>query len=214
MKKSILTIALSAMILTTSCSTSEQFYGAMTGASLGGLFGSAIGGISDGRRGSDVGTLVGMAIGGALGAAATTPKNDNNRTSDYYNGYGKDDYYQNNSNSPYSNIVIEDIRFFDSNGNNSIDAGERAKLSFIVRNVGNVYMYDLAPVITVSGTKHIYLSPTAIISGLAPGKAVRYQAEVFATDKLKTGNAGFSIGMSDGNRLYTIDSFSIRTYHR
>ena len=216
MKKSVLAAALCALIITTSCESSQQLYGSVAGASLGGMFGSAIGGIADGPRGSDLGTIVGMAIGGAIGAAATAPKTDNNnyRTSDYYNGYDRDDYYQNNYYSPYANIVIEDIRFNDANGNHSIDAGERAKLSFIVRNIGSEYMYNLAPVITVTGTKQIYLSPTAIISGLAPGRAVRYQAEVFATRKLKTGNAGFSIGLSDGNRLYTLDSFTIRTYRR
>ena len=48
----------------------NQFYGAATGASLGGLFGSAIGGIADGPRGHDMGTVVGMAIGGIIAVVA------------------------------------------------------------------------------------------------------------------------------------------------
>ncbi|MBQ3960271.1 MAG: hypothetical protein II683_00600, partial [Muribaculaceae bacterium] len=76
------------------------------------------------------------------------------------------------------------------------------------------FIYDIAPVITVSGTKEIYLSPTAIISELGPGKAVRYTAELVATRKLKNGYADFSIGFSNGNELYTVRSFQLRTRAR
>ena len=193
-----------------------QFYGAATGASIGGMFGSAIGGIADGPRGSDMGTVVGMAVGGIIGAAATAPKTDdgNYRSSDYYYEYGVDDYRQNNSYSPYADIEIVDLRFVDENDNRALDAGEHAKLVFIMRNTGRDYVYDIAPVITVSGTKEIYLSPTAIVKELAPGKAVRYQSEIIATKKLKRGSADFSIGFSNGDKLYTMRSFQLRTNKR
>lgn len=194
----------------------NQFYGAATGASLGGLFGSAIGGIADGPRGHDMGTVVGMAIGGIIGAAATAPKTDdgNYRSSDYYYDYGTDDYRENNYYSPFASIEIEELRFVDENNNRALDAGEHARLVFIIRNMGRDYVYDIAPVITVSGTKEIYLSPTAIVKELGPGKAVRYQSEIVATKKLKNGNADFSIGLSDGDKLYTLRSFQMRTNKR
>ena len=194
----------------------NQFYGTATGASLGGLFGSAIGGIADGPRGHDMGTVVGMAIGGIIGAAATAPKTDdgNYRSSDYYYDYGTDDYRENNYYSPFASIEIEELRFVDENNNRALDAGEHAKLVFIIRNMGRDYVYDIAPVITVSGTKEIYLSPTAIVKELGPGKAVRYQSEIVATKKLKNGNADFSIGLSDGDKLYTLRSFQMRTNKR
>ena len=194
----------------------NQFYGTATGASLGGLFGSAIGGIADGPRGHDMGTVVGMAIGGIIGAAATAPKTDdgNYRSSDYYYDYGTDDYRENNYYSPFANIEIEELRFVDENNNRALDAGEHARLVFIIRNMGRDYVYDIAPVITVSGTKEIYLSPTAIVKELGPGKAVRYQSEIVATKKLKNGNADFSIGLSDGDKLYTLRSFQMRTNKR
>lgn len=194
----------------------NQFYGTATGASLGGLFGSAIGGIADGPRGHDMGTVVGMAIGGIIGAAATAPKTDdgNYRSSDYYYDYGTDDYRENNYYSPFASIEIEELRFVDENNNRALDAGEHARLVFIIRNMGRDYVYDIAPVITVSGTKEIYLSPTAIVKELGPGKAVRYQSEIVATKKLKNGNADFSIGLSDGDKLYTLRSFQMRTNKR
>ena len=216
MKKTVFVALTATALLLSSCQSMSQFYGATTGASIGGMFGSAIGGVLDGPRGSDLGTVAGMAIGGIIGAAATAPKTDdgNYRSSDYYYDYGVDDYRQNNAYSPYANIEIENLRFVDENNSNTLDAEEHAKLVFIIRNTGRDYVYDIAPVITVSGTKEIYLSPTAIVKELAPGKAVRYQSEIIATRKLKNGTADFSIGLSDGDKLYTLRSFQMRTCKR
>jgi len=216
MKKTVFVALTATALLMSSCQSMSQFYGATTGASLGGMFGSAIGGITDGPRGSNLGTVVGMAVGGIIGAAATAPKTDdgNYRSSDYYYEYGMDDYRQNNAYSPFANIEIEELRFVDENNNRALDADEHAKLVFIMRNTGRDYVYDIAPVITVSGTKQIYLSPTAIVKELGPGKAIRYQSEVIATKKLKSGTADFSIGFSDGDKLYTMRSFQLRTNHR
>lgn len=211
--KKIALLALCGTMLLTSCDSSRQMAGVATGASLGGMFGSAIGGIAGGWRGHDIGTVAGMAIGGLIGGAATAPKtkDGNYRSSDYYNSYDEQDYRLNNSYSPYASLDIEEVRFIDANDNRCIDAGEHAKLTFIVRNRGNEFVYDIAPVITVTGTKQILLSPTAIINELAPGKAVRYTAEVVATRKLKNGIADFSISFSDGNELYTLRSFQLKT---
>ena len=215
-KKTLFAGLMVSALMLSSCQSMGQFYGAATGASIGGMFGSAIGGISDGRRGSDLGTVVGMAVGGIIGAAATAPKTDdgNYRSSDYYYDYDMDDYRQNNAYSPFVNIEIVDLRFVDENNNNALDANEHAKLVFIMRNTGRDYVYDIVPVITVSGTKEIYLSPTAIVKELAPGKAVRYQSELIATKKLKNGTADFSIGFSDGDKIYTMRSFQLRTNRR
>ena len=215
-KKTVFAGLMVSALMLSSCQSMGQFYGATTGASIGGMFGSAIGGLSDGRRGSDLGTVVGMAVGGIIGAAATAPKTDdgNYRSSDYYYDYDMDDYRQNNVYSPFVNIEIADLRFVDENDNHALDANEHAKLVFIIRNTGRDYVYDIAPVITVSGTKEIYLSPTAIVKELAPGKAVRYQSELIATKKLKNGSADLSIGFSDGDKLYTMRSFQLRTNKR
>ena len=215
-KKTVFAGLMVSALLLTSCQSMNQFYGVTTGASIGGMFGSAIGGLADGPRGSDMGTVVGMAVGGIIGAAATAPKTDdgNYRSSDYYYDYDMDDYRQNNSYSPFASIEIEEMRFVDENNNRALDAEEHAKLVFIIRNTGRNYVYDIAPVITVSGTKEIYLSPTAIVKELGPGKAVRYQSEIVATRKLKNGSADFSIGFSDGDKLYTLRSFQLRTMRR
>lgn len=211
--KKVLLLSLSVLLVMMSgCQSASQFYGAATGASLGGVFGSAIGGLTGGPRGHDRGVIAGMLIGGAVGALATAPKTDKveTRTSDYYGDYNSKDYQQ-NAYGPYASVGIENMRFVDENGDNCIGAGEHSYLVFEIRNYGDDYVYDIAPVISVSGTKQIYLSPTAIISELAPGKAVRYKADVVATKKLKNGVADFSVSFSDGNTLYTLSSFQLTT---
>lgn len=215
MKKSVIATVCASALMLSSCQSYNQFAGVVTGASVGGMFGSAIGAVADGPRGYDTGRLLGMAVGGIIGAAATAPKTQdgNYRNSDIYGDYEYDDYRENNSYSPYADIQIVDLRFVDENNNNTLDAGEHAKLVFVIRNTGRGYVYDIAPVITVTGTKQIYLSPTAKISELGPGKAVRYTSEVIATNKLKSGTVEFSIGLSDGDRQYTITSFQLRTRH-
>ena len=215
-KRTVFVGMIASALLLSSCQSMSQFYGVTTGASIGGMFGSAIGGIADGPRGSDLGTVVGMAVGGIIGAAATAPRTDdgNYRSSDYYYDYDMDDYRQNNAYSPYASIEIQELRFVDENNNGALEANEHARLVFIIRNTGRDYVYDIAPVITVSGTKEIYLSPTAIVKELGPGKAVRYQSEVVATKKLKNGTADFSIAFSDGDKLYTLRSFQLRTIKR
>ena len=214
MKKFLLATMAMIMMLS-SCSTSKQFYGTMTGASVGGLFGSTIGGIMGGWRGHDAGRLAGMIIGGAVGAAVTAPKTeDGEYSTSRYPSDNQGSYSYNDYSSPYLDLSVENLRFIDRNNDMSLDAEEHAQLVFEVRNNGNEHIYDIAPVITVSGTKHIYLSPTAIISELAPGAAVRYKAEVVGGRKLKNGVAEVNISLSDGNQMYMMRSFQLRTYKR
>lgn len=66
MKKS-LTIALSSLLILSSCDTYTGS-SAYLGSNIGAILGSAIGGINDGPRGSDVGTIIGMASGAVVGA--------------------------------------------------------------------------------------------------------------------------------------------------
>ncbi|MBQ0115693.1 MAG: glycine zipper family protein [Bacteroidales bacterium] len=216
--KKILVLATAAfMLMSTSCTTSRQMAGTVAGASLGGMFGSSIGGILGGWRGHDAGRLIGMVVGGAAGAAVTAPKTQSGEYSSsdgYYNNRCDDSYYQNDYNSPYANLDIDNIRLIEGIEDHGISANEHSTLVFEIRNVGNEYVYNIAPVITVTGTKHIYLSPTAIISELGPGHAVRYKAEVVADKKLKNGVADFNISFADGNNKYMMRSFQIRTYSR
>lgn len=202
------------MILS-SCSSAQQLYGTTAGASLGGMFGSTLGGIMGGWRGHDAGKLAGMVIGGVVGAAATAPKTDKgNYSTSQCASNDAPAYYENSYGSPFADLTVDNIRFIDDNNSRSLEAGEHATLVFEIRNDGTEAIYDIAPVITVTGTKHINLSPTTIINELKPGAAVRYKAEVIAGKKLGNGVVDFTICLSDGRNLYMATSFQMNTYKK
>lgn len=230
MKKLGLFLIISSLMLS-GCESSQQMSGVYLGGMLGGVFGSSIGGLAGGPRGSDAGTALGMIIGGAAGAAVTAPKDKTSRHTDGYssNQTEEDDidaynrhsrkqgqtstYGQSTQNiaSLYDNLQIENLRFVDENNNRSLDAGERAKIVFEIRNNGSAEVFNVTPVLSVTGTKQILISPTAIIGSIAPGKTVRYTAELYGKKKLKRGVADFTISFANGQTLCTVRKFQLNT---
>ena len=220
--KKIFVYGLSAVLLLGSCTSSEQLGGAAAGGLIGGIFGSAVGGLMGGPRGSDAGVVIGMVSGAALGAAATSPELREERRSQY--DYTSDQYnrrseviYSSHSDEArelgreYSNLEVNNLRFIDINNNRAIDAGENCKIAFEIRNKGNHTVYDIAPVLAVSGSKSIVISPTAVIGEIAPGKSVRYTAEVYADKKLRDGRVEFSITFAKRNYRYLMSTFELNT---
>ena len=114
----------------------------------------------------------------------------------------------------FAKVEIQNLRFIDGNNNQAIDAGENSKIAFEVKNNGSHTIYDIAPVISVNGTKHIVISPTAVISYIDAGQAVRYTAEVYADRKLRNGTAEFTISFAKGDYLYNMTTFHLATRGR
>ena len=215
--------ALSAALLFSSCESSDQFGSAVGGGLLGGIFGSAIGGLMGGPRGADAGAAIGIIAGAAAGAASAAPKergnSDYDYTTDTYNRHTKVIYSGRGEEADrvgreFANVEICNLRFVDRNNNQSIDAGENSKIVFEVKNNGTHTIYDVAPIISVKGTKHIVISPTAVISYIDAGQAVRYSAEVYGDRKLRDGFADFTISFAKGDYLYNMTSFQLATRGR
>ena len=211
--------AFAALILLSGC-TDRQMQGTMAGGSLGAIFGSSIGGLMGGPRGSDAGTALGMAVGAVVGNAVTSPK--------ARKANSNIDECDDSSNAPYSSrhpaaggndryvshiegLKVENIRFVDENRNQTIDAGEHAKVLFEIHNGGNATLYNITPVVTCSEPKKVIVSPTAIVENLAPGKAVSYTANFLVSPKLKDGEVNFKIAFQDGKRIVTFKDFSLAT---
>ena len=216
-------LALSAALIFSSCDTSDQTGAAIGGGFLGAIFGSAIGGLMGGPRGADAGTLIGVVAGAAAGAASAAPKergkSDYDYTTDTYNRHSKVVYSNRGEEADrlgreFAKVEINNLRFIDNNNNQAIDAGESCKIAFEVKNNGTHTIYDLAPVISVNGTKYIVISPTAVISYIDAGQAVRYTAEVYANRKLRDGTADFTISFAKGDYLYNMTSFQLATRSR
>ena len=181
------------------------------------------GGLMDGPRGHDAGNLIGMVVGGTLGAAVTAPKTKKVSKYDERNASSrhKAKRYQDMPDASaqrlqndYDNLSVENLRFIDRNNNHIIDAGEHGKIQFEVKNNGPKTLYNITPVIGVTDNKRILISPTAIIASLAPGKGVKYTAEVYGKPNLKTGIANFTLGFVKGEYIYTSDTFQLETQAR
>ncbi len=212
-------VAFAGLVLLSGC-TDQQMRGTMAGGSLGAIFGSSIGGLMGGPRGSDAGTALGMAVGAVVGNAVTAQKNRKADT-------GIDEC-DDSCNAPASQrkarkaeslnfvsnidgLKVENIRFVDENRNQTIDAGEKAKILFEIHNDGDATLYNITPVVSSSEPRKVIVSPTAIVANLAPGKAVSYTANVLATSKVKDGEVNFTIAFQDGKRLVTYKNFTINT---
>lgn len=213
-------LAVCAAILMSSCQSQDQFSAGVGGGMLGGFFGSAIGGLLGGPRGADAGTAIGVIAGVAAGVASTTPQvrgqGDYDYTSDTYKRHRKVIYSSSQQEAEemgreYANLEIQNLRFIDPNNNHAIDANETSKIVFEVKNNGTGTIYNIAPVLTVSGSKRIVISPTAVISYIAAGQSVRYSAEIYANRRLKDGMADFTISFVKGNYQYTMSTFQLAT---
>lgn len=176
------------------------------GAAVGGVVGSIIGDRAGGYTGSQFGALLGTVAGAAIGNAVTTPQNNNDP-------YGDEGYYVSDrryySSAPEytSPIIISNIRFVDSSRDHVINADENAKIIFDITNGSDVALYNVTPIIEISGTKYIYVSPSREISYMEPGTTIRYTASLLSGKKLKTGEAGFNIFATDSNG-------GVSQYHR
>ena len=223
MKKHLIVVGiLIVSLLLSSCSSSQQIQGAMTGSMLGGIFGSSIGTLMEGHRGYHKGQALGILIGGAVGAAAASPENKSANISRYDERPLRRNYREiqetsevadiNRLKSEYAQLSVENLRFIDSNNNRAIDANEHCQLVFEIFNRGSSTLYQISPVITVSDSKHILVSPTAIIESIAPGSGVKYTAEVYGKKNLSQGVADFSLGFVKGQLIYTDQTFQLATH--
>ena len=214
-------LLIASCLLLSSCSY-QQFGAAATGCSLGGMFGSSIGGLMGGYRGHNIGTVAGMTAGAAIGIAATSNHDKPAKKAqepDYYDEYESYEDYQpqpskkHRSSSGYNALgalSIERIHFADENNNQYLEPNEHASLVMAIYNRGNETLYNIAPQISCDN-KRIRISPTAIVSELAPGQGFRYRAEVIASNKLKEGETIFKVGFENGKDQITKRTFRIRT---
>ena len=190
------------LLLTLSGCNYSQFSAVATGSGMGGMLGSSIGGIIGGPRGSDVGSLIGMVAGGAAGAAITSQANTNHEYEEpvdvqgYYN-----DYQSRRSSrataclSQWSYLEVTNVRLIDHNHNQRLDPNEHV---------------CVAPIITCDN-RRVVISPTAIVSELAPEKGFRYKVEIIAPSKLKSDLVTFTVQFGDKRQRVTLKTFSLRT---
>ncbi len=216
MKNKLLLLAVSAGML---CSCSYNQFSAVTaGSSLGGALGSGIGGLMGGHRGHDKGTVIGMLAGGVAAAVITAPRDeredyDGEEGGEVYSrpreGRGRAGKY-----APSAPVLAVDrLRFYDTDGNSRLDAGEQARIEMDIYNRGDEDLYDVSPVITCSN-RRIRISEPAVLRRLPAGKGCRYIVSVSGSERLREGEAVFYVSFGRGRLQTSVKSFRLRTGRR
>lgn len=195
-----------------SCSSYQSFSGAVAGGSLGGFFGSAVGGIIGGSRGADAGAVVGVLAGAAIGAKAAKGQ-EQNRSSYEYNDYNSDLEYgrierRSISANAWQSVEVSNVRFFDTNDNRALDAGEQAYIEMSIYNNSGVPLYDVVPTIKCDN-KRVRISSPAMIAEIESGRGVLYRVSVAGTERLKESDAVFSVYVN--NNRTPVKQFRVRT---
>lgn len=110
-------------------------------------------------------------------------------------------------------LEIRDARFVDGNENGVMERGEACKLIFEVINRGDSVLYDLTPtVVEASGNRDIYISPSARVESVMPGKGIRYTAFVQAGPRLRTGKVKLRASVVQGSKAISrVCEFNIPT---
>lgn len=116
-----------------------------------------------------------------------------------------------------SHLEIRNARLLDASRDGVLTRGEEARVVFEVYNNSSKPVYRVQPsVIEVTGNKHIHISENVLVESIAPGKGIRYTANVKADSYLRDGEAVFRIGVFQNNREVPTQTkdFPIRTSKR
>jgi uncharacterized caspase-like protein len=106
-----------------------------------------------------------------------------------------------------ADLVIEELGFSDAGSeysNNLIDAEEKSRIRFVIRNAGKGAAYQLRPVIQeLSGIPGIAFSPLPVIKSLEPGASVEQVLNLTTDRKVREDSARFRIVVEEANGFYS-----------
>lgn len=187
-------LGMGCLALATSCATmtpqNKQLFGMQTGGMIGSISGSLIGDRIGGWGGSMIGSVVGGVAGSAIGAAATSPyATSRNHAEEAERAYERRE----------PALFIRDIILEDENGNRSIDAGEKCRLTFIICNESDATIPQIEPELKGDrNARRIRHSDPIPIRRVKPGEQIRYRINLLANSSLKSGEAEYTIILKTG----------------
>lgn len=207
----ITSVSLATLMMASSCTSSYQAAGGVTGAMIGSHVGNVVGFLSGSGhfRGENaaLGSLIGMGVGALLGVGIANQieqkeaerarqygqannydyqegaYNNDNRTEmpDYQIGGGA---YQGTS---HATVSISDLTYMDADGDGCISKGETIEVEGFITNTSNAEMKDIVISLSVDNQKNYRISPS-LTTTLQPGQKIRYTGRVHC-DKVKRGQA-------------------------
>lgn len=201
MKKAVLYLLICVTILpgcgsVRNMSTEDRIgFGSQVGSFIGMLFGGLIGNAIDDEVGADIGSFIGTAVGGVAGA--TIAANAGEEDSYIYRRPSK---YNPSSHVLLPDLMIEDILLLEDtlSYNQKIDAGETCYLSFVISNNSFQDAVNVMPIVKIKKGKHLKITDPVRIDKISRDEPYTYEVAVYASHKLKTGEAVFSIRLEEG----------------
>lgn len=236
-KTKISCLTLATIMLASSCTSSYQAAGGVTGAAIGSRVGGAVGFLSGHGhfRGSNaaLGSLIGMGIGAVLGVgiASQIEENEKAEAARRQEGYGNNTYdttsptttndgtydypdYQigggsYNGSISTASVSISELTYMDADGDGYIAKGETVEVTGFVTNTSNTTIYDIVINLSVNDPKAYTVSPS-LTTTLQPGQKIRYTGRVRCNKSRKGQSVGINLNASYASKDITSNQLFIR----
>ncbi len=116
-----------------------------------------------------------------------------------------------------ANLEIRNARIVDASRDGVLTRGEEARMVFEIYNLSPKTVYRVQPSVReITGNKHVHISENILVESIAPGRGVRYTANIKADSRLKDGEAVIRIGVLQANKEISSQTreFQLRTAKR
>lgn len=229
MKKTRITcLTLATVMLASSCSSSYQASGGVTGAMIGGEVGRAVGFLSGHGhfRGENaaLGSLIGMGVGALLGVGIASQIEEKEKAEarrgyeDYGNGgvenhRNSGDYQTRGGadavSSAHTSISISDLSYMDADGDGYLSKDETLEVEGFITNTSDDVLYDVVIYITTNAPKFVSLSPS-LTTNLQPGQKIRYTGRVHCNKVHKGQGITLNLNTDYAGRTNTSECLIVR----
>jgi len=222
-------------MLASSCTSSYQAAGGVTGAMIGSHVGETVGFLSGhGRfRGENaaLGSLIGMGIGAMLGVgiASQIEQNekaeaglyddggdfrDNRRNAQSNGGYNGDMDYQigggsYNGSTSSAVVSISELNYMDADGDGYISKDETIEVEGFITNTSNSTLHDIVIYLSVDNPKAFTISPS-LTTTLLPGQKIRYTGRVHCTKTRGSQSVSINLNTTYAGKTNTSNTLFVR----
>mgnify|MGYP002859307387 CR=1 FL=1 len=233
-------MSLATLMLASSCTSSYQAAGGLTGAMIGSHVGSAVGFLSGSGRyrgdSSALGSLIGMGVGAILGVGIASQIEENEkaeakryeeraneeRTSrNSENGYYGDADYQigggaydggtyNGASSQATFVSLSELSYMDADGDGCISKDETIEVEGYITNTSNSVLNDIVINLEVSDPKAFSISPS-LTTNLQPGQKIRYTGRVHCLKTRRNQSVNINLVTTYAGKSCSSTSLIVRT---
>ena len=210
-RNKVLSAALAALILTSSCSTSYQAAGGVTGAIIGGQVGEAVGFLTGHGpfRGenSALGNLVGMGVGAALGVGVASQIERNEQAANTYNYDAPFEDYQTGGGAyrgvaPTTLTSISQLNYMDGNGDGYLSKGETIEIEGFITNTTREQLNNIVIYLSTDNNKNCSISPS-LTTSLEPGQKIRYTGRIHCKKAKKNESISVRLNVAYADKTTT-----------